>query len=461
MDTLTLQQIAAYAGGTLINGDPLREVSSVSIDSRKIEPGALFFAIVGERFDAHDFLAQAGAMGAIGAVIHRDPPPALPESFALIRVNDTLKAFQSLASNYRAGMPAKIVAITGSNGKTTTKDLVAGVLSRSQSVLKTEGNFNNHIGVPITLLRLSKSVGLAVLEMGMNHPGEIAPLAAMAAPKLAIITNIGVAHIEYMGSREAIAREKGTLAEAIEPDGLVILNGDDDMTNRIAARCAAPVLTVGLEHGNVRAESITQDLDGCRFTIVTEKGRAAAELKTPGLHMVRNALFAVAAGEFFGLTLEECAAGLKEAAFTKGRLQRKKVGQLDIIDDTYNANPDSMVAALKTMAQLKTNGKRIAVLGRMGELGSEAEAGHRRVGEAAAAEKIDSLISVGNEAAWISETAAQSGLKDTHNVSDTDEAAALLAKLARPGDMILVKGSRSATMEKVIEKLEGQGGTGV
>lgn len=457
MDPLTLQQIAEFAGARLIQGDGASATSVVTTDSRKLEAGALFVAIAGERFDGHDFVRQAAEIGALGAIVHRDID-GLPEDFAVLRVDDTLVAFQQLAANYRASLPVKIVAITGSNGKTSTKDLIASVLERGHKVLKTDGNFNNHIGVPITLLRLDRSVELAVLEMGMNHPGEIAPLAAMAKPEVAVITTIGMAHIEFMGSREAIALEKGMLAEAIGPEGLVILNGDEDTTAGIAARCVAPVVRAGLHGGEIRAEAIEQDLCGSTFTIVSGERRVQGELSTPGLHMVRNALFAVAVGEYFGMPLEECAAGLADATLTKGRLQRKTVHGLDVLDDTYNANPDSMVAALQTLAQLKTGGRRIAVLGRMGELGSEAEAGHKRVGAAAAEQRIDCVVSVGTEAAWITDVAAEKGLRETYNVPNTDEAARLLGKVARVGDLILVKGSRAAAMERVVEKLHIEGG---
>jgi len=344
-----------------------------------------------------------------------------------------------------------LIAITGSNGKTSTKDFAAAVLARRFRVTKTQGNFNNHVGLPRTILEATKQDELAVWEIGMNHPGEIAALAKIAAPDVGIITNIGVAHIEFMGSREKIAEEKGALAEAVGAEGTVILNADDLFTTGIATRTRGKVILAGTTAGTIRAAEINQSGSGTDFTILEGAHRCRAQLPVPGLHMVQNALLAVASGRAFGLSLEECAAGLVAAPLTKARLQVKEIHGVQFLDDSYNANPDSMKAALRTLVELDADGRRIAVLGEMRELGGESESGHREVGETIAALKVDHLIAIGNVAATIAEAAKQAGLENTSIVASAAEAAELLAELAVPGDLVLIKGSRLARTEQVIE----------
>ena len=454
MDPLTLQTVAEYAGGTLRRGDAAGRVSAVVTDTRSLEPGQLFVALAGDNFDGHHFLAQAEKSGAAGAMISTLAGlPPLGEAFALLEVADTLLGYQKLARAYRAQLPLRVVAITGSNGKTSTKDFTAAVLGRRFRVLKTEGNFNNHIGVPRMLLRASVADEIAVLEMGMNHPGEIQPLAEMARPDVAIITNIGTAHIEFMGTREAIAQEKGMLVEAIGSRGHVILPAEDDFAASLASRTSARVITAGLRKGEVQAGNVERTLAGSRFDVVYEGRRAAASVAVPGDHMIVNALLAVAAGLALGMPLEEAALGLASASLTKGRLQVRRVGDLQVVDDSYNANPDSVIAALTTLAALPTRGRRIAVLGRMGELGAQSEAGHRQVGRAAADAHFDCVITVGEEAAIIGRSAAAGGVPHVQTFGTTEEAASLLSELANPDDLILVKGSRSAGMERVISRL--------
>jgi UDP-N-acetylmuramoyl-tripeptide--D-alanyl-D-alanine ligase len=346
----------------------------------------------------------------------------------------------------------KVIAITGSNGKTSTKDFVAAALAKKFRVTKTEGNFNNHVGLPQTMLAANRDDQIAVWEIGMNHPGEIAALAKLAAPDAAIITNVGVAHIEFMGSREAIAQEKGALAEAVGPGGTVILNGDDAFSESIAQRTSAKIVLAGIDNGQVSATDISQHSTGSEFTILEGAHRCRAQLPVPGIHMVQNAMLAVAAGRLFGLSLEECAVGLASTPLTKARLQIKEIEGIQFIDDSYNANPDSMKAALRTLVELEADGRRIAVLGEMGELGAESERGHREVGEAAAALRIDELIAVGETGGAIARAAEKAGLENSSAVESASEAAAWLAKNAAPGDLILIKGSRSARMERVLEE---------
>jgi UDP-N-acetylmuramoyl-tripeptide--D-alanyl-D-alanine ligase len=459
MDSLSLSQIAQLADGRLAQGPADTIISRVSTDSRTLHSSDLFVALRGENFDGHRFVEQAKERGAAGAIVEEAWKGTAPDSFALIHVRDTLAAYQTLASNYRKSLPIQVIAITGSNGKTSTKDFVAATLARKFRVTKTKGNFNNHVGLPQTMLDAAATDEIGVWEIGMNHPGEIAALAKLARPDVGIITNIGVAHIEFMGSRNAIAREKGALVEAVDKDGAVILNADDPFSALIAGRTRARVIFVGIEHGSIRATDVRQDATGCEFTILEGAHRCRAQLPVPGLHMVQNAMLAVAAGRIFGLSLEECAAGLASTPLTKARLQIKEIKGIQFIDDSYNANPDSMKAALRTLVELDADGRRIAVLGQMSELGKESESGHREVGECAAELGIEVLIAVGALGAGIASSAQQAGLKTSHSVETPEQAAELLNTIASPGDLILVKGSRSAQMERVLETFANNSST--
>ena len=453
MDPVSISAIASWAGGGLERGNAAATVTSVSTDSRALAPGSLFVALRGEKFDGHHFLRQAAQSGAAGAIVE-EAPEDLPGDFAVIRVKDTLGALQALAAAYRRGLPAKVVNVTGSNGKTSTKDFTAAVLARGGRVTKTEGNLNNHIGLPLTILRASAGDYYGVFEIGMNHPGEIAPLAAISRPDAGIITNIGVAHIEFMGSQEAIAQEKGMLAEAVGAEGFVVLPANDPFTDSIAARTKARVIRAGIDHGDVFATGVVPQGEGSSFTVHAGGKTIEGRLAVPGPHMVCNAMLAIATGLEFGVPLAECVAGLAAAKLTKGRLERKLVRGISVLDDSYNANPDSMVAALETLAQMP--GRRIAVLGQMNELGAESEQGHRRVGEAAGREKIDTVITVGPIAAGIAAAAREHGVKHTFTPDTTAEAAAILRSIARNGDTVLIKGSRSVKMETIIEELARQ-----
>jgi UDP-N-acetylmuramoyl-tripeptide--D-alanyl-D-alanine ligase len=451
MNSLQLSQIAHLAGASLSSGAGKAVIDRLSTDSRTLKRGELFVALRGEHFDGHNFVEPAATAGAAGAIVDSNWMGSVPKNFALIRARDTLQAYQQIAANYRQSLTLKVVAITGSNGKTSTKDFTASVLARRFRVTKTEGNFNNHVGLPRTILEATSQDEVAVWEIGMNHPGEIAMLSKIAAPDAGIITNIGVAHIEFMGSREAIADEKSALVEAVDAEGTVILNGDDPFTPHIAARAHAKVVLAGTTNGTISAAEISQNEEGTEFTVLEGAHRCRAQLPVPGLHMVQNALLAVAAGRVFGISLEECAAGLAAAPLAKARLQIKKIGGVEFIDDSYNANPDSMKAALRTLAELPAEGRRIAVLGEMRELGVESQRGHREVGETAATLKIDQVIAIGDLAAEISYAAEDAGLENTAVVGSAPEAAELLRKTASPGDLVLIKGSRLARTEQVIE----------
>src|SRR6266404_2000817 len=457
MNPLSIAQIAKLADAKLESGDGNLSVERVSTDSRTIKKGELFVALRGENFDGHKFVEDVAKNGAAGAIVDPLWKGKGSNKFAVIRVRDTLLGYQNLAANYRQSLPLKVLAITGSNGKTSTKDFSASVLGRKFRVTKTQGYFNNHVGLPRTILEARSDDEVAVWEIGMNHPGEVAPLAKIAAPDAAIITNVGVAHIEFMGSREEIAQEKGMLAEAVSSAGTVILNADDPFSDGIGKRTSARVVFAGINDGTLRATGIEQSSGGSEFTILEGAHRCRAQLSVPGLHMVQNALLAVAAGRVFGVPLEECAIGLTTAPLTKARLQIKETNGVQFLDDSYNANPDSMKAALRTLVELHADGKKIAVLGEMRELGPETERGHQEVGQEAAALEIDQLIGIGEMGALIVDAAKKAGLEKSSRVGSTSEAAELLLEIAEPGDLVLIKGSRLARTEDVIEKFGQEG----
>ncbi len=447
MKPISAQQLADILGVPLAagRGDVL-VTGGVSTDTRKLPQGSAFFALRGENFNGDLFAAQALTAGAVVAVVQGWEGEA-PENSAVIVVQDTLMALQRLAHWWRKQLDIPVVAITGSNGKTSTKDFTAAVLSRHFKVSATVGNLNNHIGVPLTVLATTPEHTAAVWEMGMNHSGEIAPLCEIARPKYGIITNIGTAHIEFLKTREAIAEEKGTLARALPADGILFLPATCEFRDYLRQRSRAALVAVGNGRGLVRAENLRFELDGTSFTLVIE-GEETAEvsLPVPGRHMVTNALLAAGVGWKLGISPAEIAAGLSNAVLTGGRLGRYDFNGTTVIDDTYNANPESMAAAIETLSDTPVcNGaRRIIVLGRMGELGPHAPAAHLRTG-ALAAERQLTVIAVGDGAEGIAE-----GANGASYFQDLDQAAKWLAREVKPGDVVLFKGSRSATVERVM-----------
>lgn len=451
MDPLRLADIAEMSGCAPPSTQPGIEVTRISKDTRTIGPGDLYLAIKGDHFDGNRFVAEAAARGAAAAIID-DPGAAdgLPPGFPVLVVRDSMQALTRLAAGWRSRLSLKVVCVTGSNGKTSTKDFTAAVLSTRFRTAKTKGNLNNAIGLPLSILEASQSDAAAVWEAGMNHVGEIAPLAALAAPDVGIITNIGVAHIEHLGSRDAIAVEKGMLFEALSPAGTAILAADCEFADALTTRTRAKVIRTGSSDSTVRAEDVAVSADGTDFLLVADGERLPVRLAVPGAHMVSNALLAVAAGLTLGVSPAECAAGLSEARVTGGRLARRVIRGVLFLDDTYNANPDSVVAALEVLGQLPCNGRRIAVLGAMGELGTHAGEGYRRVGARAAA-AANVLIAVGAPTEPMAVAARATGLDNVIEAATPEEAAATLRDLTRDGDLVLVKGSRSTKMETIME----------
>lgn len=451
MKSLPLNTIADLSGGALRGGDGSRLVSKVNTDSRKISDGDVFFALVGDKFDAHNFIPQVAAAGAAAVIVSKLDPAWGTLPCAVIEVGDTLAALQKLAHGYRKLHNPLVIGITGSNGKTSTKDFTRVVMARKFKVCATLGNLNNHIGLPLTILSLGEDDNCGVFEMGMNHHGEIKVLADIAEPDAAIITNVGVAHIEYMSSREGIAQEKGTLAEAVPSCGWAMLNANDDFTTSIAARCKAQIITAGIGRGDVAATDLKPETDGTSFTLDFGGEKVSTFLPVPGEHMVGNAALAAATGWKHGIAPAEIAQALREVKLTGGRLETKHIGGITFLDDSYNANPDSMRAGLRTLTSLGGAGRHIAVLGRMGELGEHAVKEHRSLGQFAADLNLGAVFTVGDEAALISEAArtSKSSLTTTHFTSH-NECAAHLRGFLKAGDIVLLKGSRSAGMEKVL-----------
>jgi UDP-N-acetylmuramoyl-tripeptide--D-alanyl-D-alanine ligase len=461
MDPRTVEQIAQWVGGKL-HGAGTGRVTRIATDSRTIKPGEFFVALHGDRFDGHQFLPAVEQTGASGALVSKYNPkvPALPQ----VEVDDTLAGLQQLARRYRDQLSLKAICVTGSNGKTSTKEMIAAVAGVRHRLVKTVGNLNNHIGLPLTILSARPSDAVGVFEIGMNHAGEVAPLAAIARPNVAVITNIGVAHIGFLGSREAIAAEKATLAQAVPEAGCVVLNMADDFTDWIASRCRARIIRAGIERGDLYACDIEHSENGENFTLISGSDKVRVHLPVLGEHMVANAALAAAAGIAIGLTLEECATGLATTAIPGNRLKLQRLGKFFVLNDAYNANPDSMVAALRTAAAIPVKRSRAAALGKMGELGEQSKAGHESVGRAVADLGFDFLVTVGEEAEVIAEAASAGGLKTAIRAKTHAHAVNLLLNYLKPGDLLLVKGSLSAAMDEVViglkAAIEGGGKAG-
>ena len=439
MKSYPLQKLAHAMSGSLLQGGEDCVISAgVSTDTRCLPAGAMFFALKGENFDAHHFLAEAVEAGA-GALVLQDDSD-LPEGIPVILVNDTLKALQALAKWYRGELGIPVVAITGSNGKTSTKDYTHSVLSQKFRVNSTLGNLNNHIGLPLTVLATAADDEVGVFEMGMNHSGELAPLCEIGRPDVSIITNVGTAHIEYLGSRKAIAIEKGTVARVLSEKGTLLLPSDCDEAYDFRASTPARVITVG--DGEIRAENTVSGESGSAFDLTIDGlGTKRTSISVVGRHMISNALLAAGAGYVLGLSLDEISAGLTNAKLTSGRLRRYLSHGLTVIDDTYNANPESVIAALETLASLPGSGRRIAALGMMAELGEHAVEAYPRIGRIARDLGV-TLITVGDDA---------DKYGDDHHFRNHEEAATWLSNETSPGDIVLFKGSRMAAMDQVMK----------
>jgi len=454
---LTADDLAGVTGGRLLVESD-RPIRGAAVDSRLVEPGQVFVALPGERVDGHVFLAHAIERGAAALIVTRPvPDPAGLGNVTIVRVADGMAALGALAAGWRKRFDPLVVGVTGSIAKTSTKEAIAAVLARRFRTLRSEGNQNNEIGLPLTVLRLGPEHQAVVLEMGMYVGGEIAELARIARPRIGVVTAVQPVHLARIGSIEAIEAAKGELPEALPREGTAVLNADDRIVRRMARRTVARVLSYGFdESADVTAESVeSTGLDGMRFVLRIEGARQPVAIPTLGRLSVHNALAAAAVGRAAGLSLEEVAAGLADGWSAPHRAQLVRAGGVTLVDDSYNASPRSVVAALELLGGLP--GRRGAVLGEMLELGEVSEEGHRTVGEAAA-RTVDWLVVVGREAAPIAEGALDAGM-DPGRVSTAGDADAVLATLPprlRAGDVVLVKASRGIGLDRLVDGLRDE-----
>ena len=453
MQPMTVQEIAAAVKGVWKN--PRADapaVSAVSTDSRKVQPGCLFIPWVGERFDGHDFIETALDSGAAGCLCARLPSTLRPDRF-YIQVPDTRLALRDLASAYRDRFSIPFVQITGSVGKTTTKEMISAVLGARLRVYRTPENFNNDIGTPLTLLGLEPEHQAAVIETGMNHFGEIRYLGEMVRPDIAVISNIGDAHVEFLGSREGILRAKCEILENLKPEGLLVLNGDDALLDTVRS----PFRTVRCgqsEQCQVRITELSDHgVEGITCAVATEKDMYRLTIPAPGEHMAYSASMAVAVGEELGLSREEIVRGVADYRPAGSRMRVVRLGsQRVILDDCYNANPQSVTAALEVLAKTE-RGRRVAVLGDMGELGSLTEQAHYNMGALAAMLGVDLVIAVGEKAARIADGAAESGGDAVHFATKEEALPEVRAQLG-PDTAMLVKASHAMRFDWLVEQLE-------
>jgi len=455
---MTLATIAAAIGGRVLGDD--REVSGFSIDSRTIKRGDLFFAIRGDRFDGHAFVPDVMRAGAAGAVVGEDAAGVLHIASVIV-VADTLKALQRLAAYVRRESGSAVVAVTGSAGKSTTKEIIAEFLSIRYRVFRNRGNLNNHIGLPLSLLELRHKPDVAVVELGMNHAGEISALVKMSRPDVRVWTNVGPAHLEFFDSIDAIAEAKAEIMEGAGTDDLLVANADDQRVMRHARTFTGDVRTFGIERpADVRAIQVQhRGVDGTTAVVRTPAGEAEISTGLPGTANLANVLAAVAVALRFNIPLSrlvERAAQLKPVS-RRGEVNRH--AGITVVDDSYNSNPNALSRALGVIGSETRFSRRIAVIGEMLELGKESEALHRRAGEEAAAAGLSVVIAVGGPPAReLADQAVRSGLPaaSVHYVGNSNEAADLAASIVQPGDLVLVKGSRGIRTDVVADRLKAE-----
>ena len=463
MPGMTLENIARACGGVYVGPEASRQavIAGAVTDSRQVEKGYLFIALKGARVDGHDFIPEVFEKGALAALVEKEPEPS---AGPCIRVASTLEAMKKLAAFYRQELRIKVVGITGSVGKTSTKEMIASVLEQKYRVLKTENNHNNEIGVPLTIFRIREEHEAAVLEMGISDFGEMHRLAEMTRPDICVITNIGRCHLENLGTRDGILEAKTESFEHLQPEGIAILNGDDDKLCTKKDVNGRPALFYGIgaeanrsEDGVLMAEKSVYATDvenlgmeGMRAKIHTPKGEFAAYIPLAGEHNVYNALAGTAVGLMLDLTLEEIAEGIGAVKTVKGRNNLMEKDGVTVIDDCYNANPDSMRASIAVLAH--TQGRKIAVLGDMGELGREERSLHRYVGDAVAKSGIDVLFAAGKLAREYADAAQGSGC-EIHYYEDVDAMLPELTACVKAGDTVLVKASHFMNFERVVKTL--------
>jgi len=451
---LPLSRIAEF---TAAEGafSPEAVAEGYSIDSRTLRPGELFFAVQGERLDGHDFVAQALEKGAVAVVVRRDQLGRYAGNPRLLAVSDTLAALQTLATAVRRLWGKPLIGVTGSTGKTTTKEAIAHVLSAQFRVLKSEGNFNNHFGLPLMLLKLEPQHEAAVIEMGMSHAGEIAALAKIAHPDVGVVTNVAPVHLEFFKSVADIARAKYELIESLHAGGTAVLNADDEYVSQFGRDFHGKVVMYGLQPtADVRAESIeTFGSEGSTFEVVIDSCRERAKLRLVGRHNVYNALAAVAVGLERGMSPSEAVGALATLAPADKRGEVVQVGNITIINDCYNSNPVALQAMVETLAAMPAR-RRIVVAGEMLELGPAAEELHRSAGGNMAQKKIDVVLGVRGVAQALVEGAREAGTR-AEFVATPEEAGDWLLRETREGDVVLLKASRGVKLERALERVVG------
>ncbi len=472
MDPRPLKFVADATAGEILHGSLDTLVRRVCTDSRQVQPDDLFIAIAGEKFDGHKFIAEVAAKGVAAVMVEKSragdlqsPPSASGtqlgdcKSPARVAVANTRVAYAQLAARYRRDFDIPVIAVGGSNGKTTTKELIAAVLRERGPALWSEASFNNDIGVPHTLLRLEKQHATGVLEVGTNHPGELAPLVKLIQPRFGVITSIGREHLEFFGDVSGVAQEEGALAELLPADGILFVNGDCPEMDSIAARTKARVLRVGFGPRNDwRASDVRFDERGVTFQVRSphDAFSGAYRIGLLGRHQVLNALLAGAVGTEVGLTSEQVRRALAGCTPPKMRLQLWEANGVRVLDDAYNANADSMIAALQTLHDLPCVGRRVAVLGDMAELGSHSVAAHVEVGRRAAELGVNRLFAVGKMAGHLAGAARAAGLSAVTEIAEVAGAGETVRRELLPGDVVLLKASRSTRLERVADALRSR-----
>jgi UDP-N-acetylmuramoyl-tripeptide--D-alanyl-D-alanine ligase len=461
---LALSDIVAATGGRLVTpadpsagavvGTPVPDtVTGVVTDSRAVRPGDLFVALRGPRTDGHQFVAEAFARGAAAALVARAAPAPGP----LVVVSDTLRAFGIIAGLHRRALPVTVVGVTGSVGKTTTVGLCASVLTERFRTARSAESWNAEIGVAFALLSLDASVEVAVLELAMRGPGQIRELVGLAMPRIGVVTNVADTHLELLGAHENIAAAKAELIEGLPSDGIAIVNADDPWTPRVARDAPCRIVTFGRRtDADVRAADLEPFEDGTRFVLHIGPARAPVRLGLIGTHQVQNAAAAAATGHAMGQDLDAIVRGLERATPTKMRQHVSAIGDLLVVDDSYNASPQSMAAAFEVVSRVRGARRVVLVLGEMLELGPEAPDFHRRVGEQVAAVGAAALIAVGPNARWYLDGAAAGGMAPGSMtvVSSNDAAIPVVRQTVQRGDLVLIKGSRGIEMERIVDALK-------
>ena len=454
----SIKKAAAAVSGELVNCNDISDkiISSVSTDTRTISEGALFIALKGEKFDGHKYIDVALNNGAICVVAEKTAE--IPQDAPAILVDDTSQALLDLAGAYRREMRIPLVAVTGSVGKTSTRGMIASVLSQKYKTLATEGNFNNEVGVPLTLFKLRKEHEIAVIEMGMNHFGELSRITAAARPDAVVITNVGEAHIENLGSREGILKAKLEVLEGLSYDGTVILCGDNDMLWSVNGTLDFETLYFGIKnaHCDIMANDVRTYAEGSEFDFEADGESYHARINVPGVHHIYNALGAILVGLKYNVPMSDILNGISDFMPVGLRQAIVKLDNYTLIKDCYNANPTSMRSGLEVLSLREDGGRKVAILGDMLELGTISESAHRDVGKAVIKNNVDCLITIGEKARLIAESAAESGMDENSIFSfdDNESACAALGDIIQKGDVILLKASRSMRLEEVAAFIE-------